>query len=340
MKKWKNFLWPYFEYYNDGYTLKIDDKIMPASTQFWNDMCKKAKNVVIEMTDEQKAEIAKKIGQPSAKQFGRTIVPKKVLKKLFPENIDNQGFWKTLDDGYKLLAVTGAKVKDEHTANIANNSFAYTQGALTAVATKIQDTLNSGKNLKILEIGYGFGAFAEWLHLNCAKKPRIEYFGIDIDKRIDRFANLYENDGWKIPKEIPRDLDIVYSMNVFQHLSQKQRFNYLKKAFKRLNDDGIMVFSSFIMTEENKDSWVWGLKDDKGRGYCHFFNQPTEVDYDDELKKELERIGFEIETFKVQQDNHLFCVAIKRNRKITELDPYGEERWEDDTINVKQQTEL
>jgi hypothetical protein len=48
-------LWPYFEYYNDGFTLKIDDQIVNASTNFLKDMYpKKAKTVEIEVPDEMK----------------------------------------------------------------------------------------------------------------------------------------------------------------------------------------------------------------------------------------------------------------------------------------------
>ena len=316
----KTALYPFFEYYNDGFTLKIDEKVVPARTHFWAEMCEDAKNITIEMTEEERLKVEKIVGQP-VKQIGRTIVPKKLLKALFPENINNQKFWKTLDEKYKLLAVCGIPSKDESSANITNNSFAFQQGAIPAVMEKISYCLNTQDKVKIMEIGYGFGAFADWLHINCHNyivADRIEYYGIDIDKRIDTYPNLYETDGWKIPKEVPKDLDIVYSMNVFQHLSQKQRFNYLKKAYNRLKDDGIMVFSSFIMTEENNNSWMWGLMDDKGRGYCHFFNQPTEVDRDKELKEELQKIGFEIETFEVEQINHLFCKVKKKSNVLNE----------------------
>lgn len=315
----------------------MKEDIIPARIHFWLGLSKKAKQVEIVMTDEERESFAKSINDPNFKGLGRTIVPKKDIMKLSPNKIDNKRFWKTLDDGYKLLAVSGNQVKDEYNANILNMRSAEIQGATKIVSDKINKSLwGDGDSLKILEIGFGFGAFADWSHQKIGgMRNNIEYYGIDINKRIDKYQNLYETDGWKIPKEIPRYLDIVYSMNVFQHLSQKQRFNYFKKAYKRLKNDGIMIFSSFIMTEENKNDPCWGLIDENGTGYCHFFNQPTEVDRDTELKEMLEKVGFEIDKFEIKATNHLFCVAIKRVRVITEGDPYGEENWDDDIVEEK-----
>ena len=192
--KLKHALRPYFDCYNDGYTLKMDDKIIPARTHFWIELSKKAKDVKIDITEEEREAFAKSINDPTFKGFGRTIVPKKELKKLSPDKIDNKKFWKTLDNGYKLLAVSGAQVKDEYGANMANMAYAESQGALKTVSNIIYKSLyGDRKPVKILEIGFGFGGFADWLHHEIGGMiNNIEYYGIDINKRIDRYQNLYE----------------------------------------------------------------------------------------------------------------------------------------------------
>jgi hypothetical protein len=48
------------------------------------------------------------------------------------------------------------------------------------------------------------------------------------------------------------------------------------------------------MTDANKDGAYWGIVDENGRGYTHFFNQLTECDYDYELFYILDILGFEI----------------------------------------------
>jgi len=333
-------LWPYFKYYKDGFTLELEDKIVPARINFLNELFD-TETIEIDLSEDKIKEIAQQTGNKEMKGIARTVVKRKDLKLLFPENIDNKKFWRKLNPKYKLLSVSGATTKSEYEANKVNLGFAKAVGAIGDVERAIRDKLGETWNrddrkFKVLEIGYGLGCFVNWLYnesgrIGQIENKQIEYYGIDIVKRIDTYENLFESDGWKIPKEIPTDLDMVYSLNVFQHLSKKQRYNYFKKAYKRLNNNGVMVFSSFIMTEQNKDSWAWGLVDEKGTGYCHFFNQPTEVDKDEELKEYLTGIGFEIEKFQVLGENHLDCVLRKRIRHITKEDPYGEEVWDEKT---------
>ena len=50
----------------------------------------------------------------------------------------------------------------------------------------------------------------------------------------------------------------------------------------------------FVLTENNKNWPVWGMKDYRGRYYTGFFKQFTEVDHIDELMEELTDIGFDV----------------------------------------------
>lgn len=337
MKILKKILKPYFKFYHDGHNLKFKDgSIIPATRNLWSRISTDAKDVATNPIESDKdfVDALLKNSPDGTKiiQFSKTIVPRKHLKLMFPENIDNKKFWKKLNEGYKILSITNAPAQDEYEANMYNREYASTRGTERFITKFIEEKLRENKVTKILEIGYGFGSFADWLHnrfpYQIISGKNLEYYGIDIVKRNDKYKNTYETDGWKIPKEIP-NVDMVYSVNVFQHLSKKQRLNYFKKAYNKLNNNGHMIFSSFIMTETNKDSVVWGLVDEKGTGYCHFFSQPTEVDKEDDLRKELNDIGFDIDSFSVTGINHLFCILTKRKRVLTEADPYGEEIWED-----------
>jgi len=335
--KVKKMLSPYFEWYDDGYSLKIEGKKIPASIGFWDHICEGVENISLDISDQEKEKMPDHL---KGRKFGRTIVPRKEIKKVSPNKINNVKFWKSLDPKYKLLAVCGAPVKTPFEANKLNLFAA--KDALKIITPILQEKINIGQPVKVLEIGYGYGGFTDWVHSTCGeahlKKTGnffpfdkfIHYYGIDLVKRIDTFSNLFETDGWEIPEEVPNNLDIVYSMNVFQHLSKEQRMNYFNKAYSKLGEKGVMVFSSFIMTEENKDSYVWGLKDENGTGYCQFFNQATEVDNDVELKEDLKEMGFEIDEFKVHGINQLFCALSKRKKIATKEDPFGEEIWDDE----------
>jgi len=104
--------------------------------------------------------------------------------------------------------------------------------------------------------------------------------------------------------------DIIYSVNVFQHCSQKDRFKYFQEGYDALKSGGYFIFSQFLMTNQNKNDSCWGIKDENGRGYTHFFNQLTECDWDYELNTELEKIGFKI--IKGNVSNNFFGLILKK----------------------------
>ena len=73
---------------------------------------------------------------------------------------------------------------------------------------------------RLLEIGCGYGNLYNFLKNDC------DYSGIDVVKRFDA-CTLTDGNG--IPKSIlNKKFDVVYSCNVFQHLSLKQKRRYLK----------------------------------------------------------------------------------------------------------------
>ena len=142
-----------------------------------------------------------------------------------------------------------------------------------------------------MEIGPGYGIIYAMLN---HRYPDIQYYGIDVNPLFD-CPTLYHTDGSYITDKIPNDLDIVYSYNVFQHISKKQRTKYYQQIYSKLKEGGEFHFGNFVMTKENKDWRVWGVKDEDENYYISFFKQYTLVDQYDELIKELEDIGFKVE---------------------------------------------
>ena len=291
-------LYPYFAFFNEEneYFLKFPDgQLMPTRYNTLNHLYKKAKI----------KPFYNKEGNPTGRV--KLIIPKSVLQSLDPDNIDNKTFWEVISEKYKYVSVAGGPetIKTTKEVNEATFGMASNLGAIK----DLTDCLSSQDKAKMLEIGYGYGNVGFHVMEN---HKNTEYFGIDIVDRIKIMKHFYECDGWEIPEVIPKELDVVYSINVFQHLSQAQRWNYLEKAKEYLKTDGKMIFASFIITEQNKDSECWGLADYHGRGYCHFFNQPTEVDFDYELKDKLSELNFEILKFRILPPNFLYCLVQKK----------------------------
>jgi hypothetical protein len=110
--------------------------------------------------------------------------------------------------------------------------------------------------------------------------------------------------------------ELVAAMAKETNLSKKDVEAVLKSFTDVVADElkkgGKMIFSCFIMTEENKDHWCWGIKDENGRGYCHFFSQLTEADTEEELINFLKKIGYNILKFEVHHHNHLDAVIQKQ----------------------------
>lgn len=236
--------------------------------------------------------------------FGSMIVKDDAVDRFHPNNIDNKKFWKLSKRNFSLLSICGAKCNNYGEANKLNLKMSKDTGVFRFLSDNLK------KNSNVLEIGYGYGNIFKQINSKC------NYVGIDYTKPkfLEKHKNLLEIDTSGIPKpiRIKNHYDFLYSVNVLQHCSQIDRFQYFKQGYDVLKKGGYFIFTSFIMTEKNKNQFCWGIKDKDGRGYTQFFNQLTEVDYDNELKEYLEGLGFSIKQFSVLGYNNLVCLLQKK----------------------------
>lgn len=222
---------------------------------------------------------------------GRTIVKKEAVDRFSPNNIDNKDFWVLSRKLFPYITICGAVSKNIKEVNRQNLGMSESTGILPFLNRLIE---TSQDKLNVLEIGFGYGSL--FLEI----KDKSNYVGIDyiIPKSLKRYKNLIEINESGIPFDLMEknrgQIDVVYSVNVLQHCSQRDRFIYLKQASEILKSGGYLLFTMFLMTKNNKDSVCWGYVDENGRGYTHFFNQLTECDYDYELRYVLDVLGFEI----------------------------------------------
>jgi hypothetical protein len=213
-----------------------------------------------------------------------------MIENLSPDKIDSRDFWKASTYLFPLFSICGGE-KILKTIQEANDGTFSTACGL-GVIKPINDYYVHEPNFKILEIGPGYGGFHSHIKDLCGTDEN--YYGIDVNP-LYKYERLFKTTGKTIPNKVPNNLDIVYSMNVFQHLSKTQRKGYYTRIHKKLKKGGVFVFGMFVETEKNKDWNVWGTKDFNGRNYCYFFRQLTIVDREDELLSELSEIGFEVE---------------------------------------------
>lgn len=216
--------------------------------------------------------------------FITNIISNKILKKLEPSSIDIHHFWNKCMEVNPLISILGSDpviTKD----NALQYGFE-THRDRYQTLDYIADAVFTHK--KVLEIGCGFGhiynLFKEYDLTN-------NYYALDI-QQIFECENFYLGDGKSIPKEIPK-IDLVYSLNVFQHLDSNQRTGYYTDIFEKLKNGGTFVFGLFGVDDENiKNERIWGYRDENDNRYCQFFNQFTICPRDSDVLNELNQIGF------------------------------------------------
>lgn len=239
-----------------------------------------------------------------------TIVDDDLIERLSPNNIDSGYFWKKAIDTFPLLSVSySPKSQNKSEVNDSNLKHQEKIGAI-GIVDKI---FSENSNAKMLEIGPGHGAVTGYVASTYGIN---NYYAIDVFP-LFKLKNLYKTDGKTIPAEIPKDLDIVYSVNVFQHLSQEQRLSYYKQISERLVVGGKFVFSMFLVTPKTENiiykgqdgimKTLFGFRDKQGSCYVNFFSQFTRCNTGSELVEIFGKLNMKIEV--ISNETNSFCLC-------------------------------
>jgi SAM-dependent methyltransferase len=218
---------------------------------------------------------------------GLTIVKKEAITRFHPNNINNKEFWLRAHKSFPLLSVCGGECKNIKDVNRTTLKLSQDLNLYPFLQKVISE---SKSRLNILEIGFGFGNVFNEI------KDKCDYIGIDyrIPKSLKKYKNFIEINESGIPEYLRDEelFDIIYCVNVLQHCSQKDRFDYFTQGYSVLKEGGYFIFSCLLMTKANQNEKYWGIKDTNGRGYLHFFNQLTEADYEYEIFSHLQSLGY------------------------------------------------
>lgn len=272
-----NYISKYVNWYHrhkkDEHHIFIDNTTLPLS-------------VFVHMEDEIKENLYKP-AQLKEKSF--SIVSQSFIDKLSPDNINSSKFWKHVIKKFPINAVCGNnQANNINEANRANFFVHNYRGHIYV----INQLLKGNQNLKILEIGPGYGCVKNYIFSIASKKQRENYYAIDVNP-LFKYNKLFKTNGKDIPTQIPNNLSLVISFNVFQHLSKSQRSSYYRQVYEKLKPGGYFNFDMFTVTPENKDSPnLWGYRNEEDKRYCFLFRQLTEVDPIEETINELKQVGF------------------------------------------------
>lgn len=286
-----------FEFYEnnkstDEYYIRLGDKDIRADASLFN---------------MQKNTIYKTKTHKYNDNRSKLIVRKKTIDRFHPNNIDNKKFWTLSKEKFPLISVCGSPTSSIDDCNEKTLAFAKTSG--------IVDFINSYANiypeLNFFEIGYGHGNM--FFHLKDNHKG-VNYLGIDYYKipELDGHQELRTIDKSGIPDYIEDgSQNIIYSFNVLQHCSEKDRYDYLQQGYNKLGELGVFIGGCFLETDENKDNECWGVEDLNGKKYCTFFNQLTEVDTIEEFVSRVDAMGYTIGNIKQLGINYFSFVLFK-----------------------------
>ena len=183
---------------------------------------------------------------------------------LSPDNVNNYDFWKLAEEIFGVDPVYntgfGKEMADLDEANRRNLDIARLTGALNVI--------DAWKHIKLplLEIGAGYGNFKSYVMCNTI----FDYTGVDVYPKAAGIKRTLPNG--MLPDEIKaRKFGIVYSSNVFQHISPKQRLGYLLDAKEMLHENGFLIFNLFLaLTPPKAPSW-------DGRHYMQNYGQWVEI---------------------------------------------------------------
>lgn len=233
------------------------------------------------------------------------VVKKEAVERFHPNNIDNKEFWTYAKKVFPKFSVCGGKSKTIKECNLNNLGLPKAYGFFE----KLVWLMNANREkLNFFEIGFGHGNVFNEI------KDQVNYLGIDYYKmkKLNKYKELMIIDKSGIPDSIvDGSQDIIYCVNVLQHCSQHDRFEYLEQAYKKLKSGGYFFGSCFVHCKENTHLNIWGMIDVDGRRYCNFFNQLTEVDDFPEIAQKIDKIGYKVERWGIVAGNHFHFILKK-----------------------------
>ena len=123
-------------------------------------------------------------------------------------------------------------------------------GAYEAAALRFEEEvgriLPPDKNCRILEVGSGFGYFAEYL----ANKGYSRVCISDIDRKLldfsvsrigERIENHFLGPGVDVLSSVECGFDYIFSFDVIEHMTEEEAIRFTRLAYERLGPGGALI---------------------------------------------------------------------------------------------------
>jgi hypothetical protein len=170
-----------------------------------------------------------------AKEIQARGITQEDIDLLDPDKIDSKAFWKYITHKFNHgICGTGGGNKQWTESQIEINFKLYQSKGVTGFIAFL-----SGIGYKnIAELGVGFGSLLEW-----CKATKLNYIGFDV--AVQKGVEAIEIEDGVIPVEKfgERKPDVFVCFNVMQHMSKKQRENYLRQIYDIMPDHAYFIVS-------------------------------------------------------------------------------------------------
>ena len=136
----------------------------------------------------------------------------------------------------------------------------------------------------VLDIGAGFGMLKNELK-NYA--PLTTYTGVDVHPKFDDCIKVVD---CILPPEImAKKFEFVFAVNVFQHLSIRQRRTYYEQVAKICNGYFVLTITCDVPTTKTTKSYGGFWCKDTNRRYMVHYGQFTEIQTYEEVIDDLSK---------------------------------------------------
>jgi len=215
------------------------------------------------------------------KKTGERGITKQEVELLSPDNVNSCSFWEYIEKNPEIakdaIAFGITKEQSQEEVNKQNFGLACSLNALSYVTL-----YKECDGMPLLDIGAGYGMLKSFVKLH----TKLKYCGVDVYPKIDEVYPVGK-DGSTLPPNIAASsFGLVVAVNVFQHLSVKQRRHYYEQIEKILIPDfGVFTVTLNAMIP-NTPLRPFKCNDD-GKFYMCHYGQYTEVQNIQEIEQDL-----------------------------------------------------
>jgi SAM-dependent methyltransferase len=201
------------------------------------------------------------------------------IERLSPDRVDSSEFWKYCHNAvwkndticFGMSPTTPPVEVNRQNMWVAGNMGAF---SLLSMAGLV------GNSPFVLDIGAGFGMLKDYLKMYV---PNAFYAGVDV---YPRFEGVTQVKDCILPSNITElQFDFVFSVNVFQHLSVRQRRMYYEQVAKLLRPQGVFIVSNAALVGDGPHPGFWCR--DNGKKYVVHYGQFTEVQHINEIRDDI-----------------------------------------------------